>query len=327
MPQLISLWQHLAPAPVTDVALVGETAVLALGPAGLQVVQPGITRLLPWRVEHLVGCTSKPGVLMLGPLLKKPDGYPLRQWIPGPVERWKRRVATLEPPWDACSDLGEVEIQGWCPTWDGDRWALFEGDDVRVMLRTGELFQEEWTYRSFLPTAIVPHARGLWLETTSIGASHYEILSFPDLQVLASGDLKSPPIQFPPERLLSCLRDPSGPSSLFVVDAFGLPTTVELGRPLHHPQIDRSRLVTLEGIRIVEFPERPKASGIQAGGHLALAWVAQTNGLLLYLIDLATAQLFHTLQWAGAQRACASWERQQLLVADDTGRVALYRVG
>lgn len=240
------------------------------------------------------------------------------------MERWKRRIATLEPPWKLCTDLGEVEVQEWCPTYDGRRWGVFEGDDVRVLLRVVDRLEEEWTYRSFWPTSISRCPQGLWLETSSLGASHYEVLALPDLTVLESGDLKSPSIRFPPELIRNCLRNPSLRQPLFIIDSSGLPTTLEDNRSFHLPILDRSRLITIDGLRIAEFAERPLASGLAAEQDFALAWIGQSGGLLFYVVDLSTAQLIHSFQWRGGQRACARWRGQNLLVADDTGRVSLF---
>ena len=324
MCQLIRLWKHRSPAAVLDVAITCDAAVLALGSAGVEVVQQGASRLIPWEAEHLVTREDGNGVLLVSPVLNSPVGYPLRQIIPGPVERWKRRVATLEPPWKLCKELGEVEVQDWCPTYDGRRWGVFEGDDVRVLLRVGDRLEEEWAHRSFWPTSISHCSRGLWLETSSLGASHYEILGLPDLTVLESGDLESPPIRFPPELIRNCLRNPRLRQPLFLIDSSGLPTTLEGDRTLHHPILDKSRLITLNGFRIVEFAERPVASGLAAEQDFALIWVGQSSGLELYIVDLATAQLLQTFQWRGGQRACAHWRGRNLLVGDDTGRVSLF---
>ena len=54
---------------------------------------------------------------------------------------------------------------------------------------------------TFWPCHLERVPAGVWLELSSLGASHFEVLALPDLRLLESGNLKYCPLQFPPEQI------------------------------------------------------------------------------------------------------------------------------
>jgi hypothetical protein len=312
---LTRMIEHAFDHPVRDFAAVGDRGIAALGAAGLAVLEGGAeVRRLAVPAEALV--PSAWGlILAISPAIDPAPSANERQRV--------GRVYTLRSPWAEAVDLGTVPVDGWSATFDGRYWATFEGDDVHLFELDAFGLAPRSTWRTFWPYHVEPIPEGLWLETSSLGSTHYEILSIPDLRQLRAGDLPRCPIRFPPETYGHRALAPTLARPLFVVNAAGLPATLEGGVTRIHPITTEHRVVTHDDRVITTLPA--PAQGLVAERDRALLWFPCEDGLELLHVCLSTSRIAGRHVLAGAAKAGARIAGQDFWVWDDRGRLLLLR--
>jgi hypothetical protein len=317
---LEAAWPHTTlqlSVPARDLVRRGPY-LLAATERGVEVYRDG-TRLQTLAIEADRFAVGDDGAtLAISAVIGPPSHSPMRR-VDGPDPRPIRRVCALAPPFDQPVDLDRVAADGFAPDFDGNHWAVFEGDWVYLLERRGPRLEEVARHETFWPCRLERCRRGLWLETSSLGASHFEVLSLPTLAVLERGDLAKPKITFPPEQFCETARHPDLARPLFAVDAAGMPRTIERGVSFVHAINTRHRVLTQEG-KVVALLDAP-AMGLVAEQRRAVLWSKSADGVEVLLVDLALAEVYDRLQRVGASRAGARIQAGIALLWDDLGRV------
>lgn len=307
------------PGTISDVILGPSHGFAALGSslAIFDTEQVQITRRLPVPVYALVANLDGPSVLAISAVLSPSQPAQQRRVTASENSSSWRRVFRLAEPTAALEDLGDVKADGISATWDGSYWSTYEGDTVYLFrYRQAGLTAEE-LHETFLPTHVELLSQRLWLEHSSIGAEHFQLLALPDLRSLASGDLEHCDLDFPSEVIPFSAQTPTLSQPIFAVRSLkpslgtqrgGLVTTAECGS---------HRIVTLDN-RVVAWLANP-ATGLVAAGDRALAWVESATGLDFLYIGIRSAQVLGQFSIAGATKASARFFGRSLAVwADET---------
>lgn len=310
--------EHTLASTIFDVVLQGDRVFAALED-GLVVLEHGaVVRRFEHPVRSLVTSDDGQTLLAVSPLLNPPPHYPWRSLVPAEEKRLTHRIHRLSAPWTTLEDLGLARVEGWCSTFDGRYWPTFEGDDVHVYECTATGIECRARFETFWPYHMQRTPEGIWLETSSLGASHFQILSVPDLRVIDAGDIRCCKIEFPPESFSHRAMAPSLGSPLLAVAAAEMSDE-------NHPIRNVDRIMTLEG-RVVATLPCPTA-GLASSDERALFWVKTPRGISFLLIDRETARVTFEFTIDGAPSAdarifgrdIAIWERNTLRVLHDAG--------
>jgi hypothetical protein len=319
---LVPASEHVVGNSVRDAAKHGELLFAALEDAGLVVIERGVV-VARHELDAAALVPSDDGrrLLALSPLQGPYTG--LRRIVPPEEHARTRRVWVLSPPWTAQPvDLGVVPADGWTTTFDGHVLATFEADDLHVF-RVGATHMEHVSrHETFGPIALARIPAGLWLETSSLGASHFEQYSMPHLTRIDSGDLGSCDLAFPPEIIRHYARSPAVLVPVFSVDAAGVPVSVDAGQTLHHPRVGDHRVVTLDDRLIATLPV--PSSGLIAANHRALVWVRNGGSMEFLAIDLRSARVTSRFVLDGVATAGARITGPELVVWDDRGGLRVF---
>lgn len=308
--------EHAFDHAVRDFAALGDHGFAALGPAGLAVVEGGAeVRRLAVEVEALVPSSDGLILLVLSPEIVEGSSRE--------SERRMRRVYALRPPWVEVVHLGTVAAYGWSATFDGRYWATFEGDDVHLFELDARGLVPRSTWSTFWPVGIEPIPEGLWLESSSLGATHYEVLSVPDLRQLRAGNIPLCKVRSPPETIGYCAVAPTLAQPIFTVNAAGHRTVLRDGGWKDLPITTEHRVVTLDDRVITTLPA--PAVGLVAEGDRALLWFPCQDGLELVHVCLSTSRVVGRHVFAGAGTVRARIVERDFWVWDDRGRLLLLR--
>ncbi|HEU4410660.1 MAG TPA: hypothetical protein VFS43_35725 [Polyangiaceae bacterium] len=290
------------PSPIHDVVLDGGRAIVALE-AGVGVLERGaLARTLDVATHALVA--SDDGQSVLG--LSAPIDPPARRISPPKERPCTRRVYRLRRPWASYEDLGVVSVEGWSATYDGRHWPTYEGDFVTMFECVGASFGVRARFETLWPYHIERIARGIWLETSSLGAEHFVVLSSPDLRELERGNLDRCKIDFPNEHFSHTANAPTLAQPIFCVAGDGAfrRTTAAVDDPVvHHPVKNVHRVVTLDGSVIARLPA--PAAGLAAESDRALVWYPEKGGLTFLFVSLREAWVKRRFSIAGATKAGA----------------------
>ncbi|HEU4538414.1 MAG TPA: hypothetical protein VFS00_30045 [Polyangiaceae bacterium] len=306
--------------PVVDVVWHGERAFVALG-AGLVVLERGeVRQRFDVSVESLVPSEDGRSVLGVSPPPPRLGYFPrLKAGLPQ-VDPRARRVYRLADPWAACLDLGAAPMEGWCGAFDGRYWVTYDGDFVDLHECAGAKLEPRARVETSWPHRIVRVPGGVWVETSSLGAQHFVILSVPGLSELERGDLPRCAIEFPPEMVSHSAQAPTLARPIFAVDAAALPVTIEGGRDQHHPIKNVHRVVTSDGRTVATLPAR--SAGLAASNERALVWCETGAGLEFALVSLRAGRLESRFTLAGAAGGGGKlFGRDVVAWAGDTVRV------
>ncbi len=290
------------PAPICDAAPVDGRIVAALGSSVAVIDRGAATRSFSCAAEGLVVAADARSVLCVSRVIDPPEHYPLRRLAPPEETRRTRQIWRLAAPWERLEALGVAEVEGFSPSYDGRLWPVYEGDDVRLLACAGGRLEVVAEHGSFWPTAVEWTPGAVWLETSSLGMSHFETLELPTLAPRARGDLEICALEFPPEQLSHALHSPALARPIFAVDAAAIPVSCPNGQMVTHPIRGVHRVATLERV-LAPLPAR--AVGLVAAGARALCWTSDERGTLLLTIDLAAARVTGRLTLAGENRVGA----------------------
>lgn len=294
---LTRLSQITLPGAITDVVLQGERALAALATELVVIERGAVLRRLDVAVQALIASDDERSVLTVSRPIDPPAHYPLREISAAPQRPIQRRVHRLAAPWRALEDLGPIAADGWCATFDGDLWPTLDGDTVYLYERSAAGLTLRARHDTFWPCHLERVPAGVWLELSSLGASHFEVLALPDLRLLESGNLKYCPLQFPPEQIRQAVYAPTLAQPLFSIDAAGMPRSIQDGQVVVHPIRGVDRIVTQEG-QIVTTLAAPSL-GLCAEGERALCWAPCAEGIEVLLICLRTARVRSRLTLPG----------------------------
>lgn len=276
------------PAPICDAAPVDGRHVVALGASVVVIERGAVTRSFTCPARHLVSAADARSVLCVSPVIDPPEHHPLRRISPPEERRRTRQVWRLAAPWERPQPLGVAEVEGFSPTYDGRLWPTYEGDDVRLLACAGDRIEVAAEHASFWPTAIERTPDGVWLETSSLGMSHFEALALPTLAPRERGDLRLCPLEFPPEQVTHALHSPALAHPIFAVDAAAIPVSCPNRHMVTHPIRGVHRVATLDRVLT---PLPTPAAGLVGAGERALCWTSDARGTQLLTIDLAAAQV------------------------------------
>lgn len=187
---LTRLSQITLPGAITDVVLQGERALAALATELVVIERGAVQRRLDVAVQALIASDDERSVLTVSRPIDPPAHYPLREISAAPQRPIQRRVHRLAAPWRALEDLGPIAADGWCATFDGDLWPTLDGDTVYLYERSAAGLTLRARHDTFWPCHLERVPAGVWLELSSLGASHFEVLALPDLRLLESGNLR-----------------------------------------------------------------------------------------------------------------------------------------
>ena len=318
-------FEHSFASAVSDVVLLEDRAVVATG-EGLVVIERGaIAHRLDAIVDSLVESDDGCSLLGVSAPIDPPAHFPMRRIAPPEESRRTRRIYRTVHPWTELRDLGIVPVEGWSQTFDGRYWPTFEGDDVRLYEIAAAGIDLRARHATFWPVRIERMTDGVWLETSSLGASHFERLSVPDLRVIEQGDIPHCTIRFPPETIRHSATAPSFARPIFSVDAAGIPRTIEGDRTEIHPVHGDHRIMTLDDRVVATLPA--PTTGLAASGDRALFWLPGEGRIELFLVCLRTARVTARRTLLGAGKAgarifgrdVAVWTGATLQVLRDVG--------
>ncbi len=319
---LVAASEHVVGTSVRDAAKHGEILFAALEDATLAVLERGrVVARHDLDAAALIPSDNGDTVLALSPLLGPYTG--LRRIEPPERHARTRRVWALSPPWTARPiDLGVVPAEGWTKTFDGHFLAAFEADDLHVFRLRAERLEHVSRHETFWPIALERVPAGLWVETSSLGASHYARYSMPDLKLIDHGDLATCRLAFPPETICHRAQSPTVAVPVFSINAAGVVVTMEAGQMRSHPRVGDHRVVTLDNRVIATLPA--PSSGLVAANHRALVWVRHGGSMELLAIDLRAARVTSRRVLDGVARVGARIEGTEIVVWDDLGGLRVF---
>lgn len=298
------------PGRISDGVCIRDRVVAALD-SGLAIVENGaLARTIDIPVRSIV--PSNDGMV----LLAVSDNIKVVPHIP-----WSRRIHRVMAPFVLGEDLGIVRVDDFSPSFDGRYWPTFAGDDVHLFEVSDGKLNIVAHYETFLPVKIESTPEGIWLELSSIGAQHFEVLSVPDLQVVNRGDLICSNIQFPPEMIPLNAWSPTLAKPITAVHARGLPFGQDDENNLIlYPIRNVDRLIIPNGPVITSLPA--PAAGLVASGTRALCWCPIADGMELIGVCLEKAQVTSRFVIEGATDIGARIvERDMLIWEGNTIRV------
>ncbi|MGE4202683.1 MAG: hypothetical protein AB7J86_18675 [Vulcanimicrobiota bacterium] len=162
----------------------------------------------------------------------------------------------------------------------------------------------ERAHRTFWPVYTELFEEKLYVETSSLGARHFEVLSYPDLARLESGDVPRYPIDFPQEICNHSWPSPRAEDRRCAV----WPWRSTDGSLL-------ARVITSSGDVLAYLPSR--AEGLVCASGWTVVWAQCEQGLEFQLIGEHPRRFL----LPEADRACARFCQGKLLIGDSTGRV------
>ncbi|MBK9262354.1 MAG: hypothetical protein IPM54_21435 [Polyangiaceae bacterium] len=293
------------PGTISDAALLGGRIFAALD-SGLVLIEDGsVVRTFSIPVESIVTSDETDQILSVSAVLEEARDIPRR-----------RRIHRIASPFVLPQDLGVVQVNGFSDSFDGRYWPTYEGDDVRLFALNGEGLKLRARYGTFWPISIERIPEGIWLEMSSLGMAHFEVLSVPALELLHGGDLYYSNITFPSELVPYSAWAPTLAQPVAAVHAQNDDIVARSIRNTH-------RIIIPNGPVITTLPAPP--AGLVAAGERALCWFQVDNAMALVLVCLVTASVKDRIVLKGATKAGARivgrdilvWERNTLRLFHD----------
>ena len=278
------------PRPASDFILVGEVGLAALGSEVALVENGEVCEFFPVPAERFVRGAGEQVLV-----LSERD------------EEHIRTVHSLRVLTGEYRLLGRLRFDHWLDDHDDDTWVVSTWDTIRAYCWDSGTLKLLREYELFEPVRLERIPEGLFVEITSIGAHHYELRSYPQLDLLDSGD-------FP--RLVGL----DFPQEMGWYSIFALPPKPSLCTiaPFPGKSGGTSRLVELTGTCYCTLASQP--AGLDREGDQALVWSANGEGMEFCRVDLKAAEVERWLL-LDVKSACARLHKGQALIADSRGRL------
>ncbi len=305
LPQLSVIEEVELPHRIYDVYRHGKLLVALMGTDGLAVCDcDRLVKTFGVNAEHLIPGPDPHQLLVLSEMLEPNCG-------PRHVHRLTLPSADGPP---ILEDLGVQEVQDWAFRHDGEFWAVLVHDEVRLLRLGRDHLTLEYRFQSFF--TVYPEVVGdeLYLETTSIGAAHYQVLSYPELELIREGDLDQVSINFPAECCLHVHHTPYWKESVFTT----WPIPGQGGSHL------RPRLINSSGETLTVLPNRSK--GLVSDWPHALVWAPNGTRLEFRLVNVPNKRVCAVFHLDGVDEACARICDYHLAVGDANGRLRVFKM-
>lgn len=278
------------PRPATDFILVGEVGLAALCSEVALIEDGEVREFFPIPAERFV---RGPGDQVL--VLSERD------------EEHLRTVHSLRVLSSEYTLLGQLKFDHWLDEHDDDTWVATVGDTIRIYSWASGHLEVVYEHLSFFPVRLERVPEGLFVEASSLGAHHYELRSYPQLDLLEGGN-------FPHITGLDFGQE-MGWYSIFALPP-GL-SICAIG-PAPGRSGGNNRLVDLTGTNYCKLAAPP--AGLDREGNQALVWSANGDGMEFCRVDLETAAVDRLLL-LDVKSACARLHNGETLIADSRGRL------